>query len=214
MPIALHTIRSYKAALFDLDGVVFDTEPGYTRFWEDLLSRYMDNGPEMVRRIKGQTLTQIMEVLFGDRDEDFRKGVVAELDAYERTMPVIYVPGVMEFIEKLRKEGYMTALVTSSNHSKMEAIYRHCPQFRSAFDLILMAEDFSASKPSPECYLKAAERLRLTSDDCIVFEDSFNGLRSGRAAGMYTVGVTTSHPADRLKELSELQIADFSAIEP
>ena len=214
MPFALHTIRPYKAALFDLDGVVFDTEPGYTRFWEEILSRYMDNGPEMVRKIKGQTLTQIMGVLFGDRDEAFRKGIVAELDAYERTMPIIYVPGVMEFIAMLRDAGYATALVTSSNHVKMEAIYRRCPQFKNAFDLILTAEDFSASKPSPECYLRAAECLCVTSDDCIVFEDSFNGLRSGRAAGMYTVGVTTSHPADRLKELSELQIADFSAIEP
>ena len=100
-------------------------------------------------------------------------------------------------------------MVTSSNQPKMEAVYQSHPEFRSLFDAILTSEDFERSKPDPDCYLKAAQRLGVKVEDCVVFEDSFNGLKSGRAAGMYVVGLSTTNPAEAIRPYCDEVIANY-----
>jgi beta-phosphoglucomutase-like phosphatase (HAD superfamily) len=94
----------------------------------------------------------------------------------------------------------------------MESVYRQQPEFTSLFDAILTSEDFDRSKPDPDCYQKAAQRLGAESDECIVFEDSFNGLRAGRAARMAVVGLTTTNPMEAIKSLSDLQLKDYEGV--
>jgi HAD superfamily hydrolase (TIGR01509 family) len=91
----------------------------------------------------------------------------------------------------------------------MQAVYASRPEFRGLFDAILTSEDFERSKPDPDCYLKAAERFGVEPKDCVVFEDSFNGLKSGRAAGMYVVGLATTNSADAIRPLCDEVIKDF-----
>jgi len=180
------------AALFDLDGVVFDTEPLYTKFWGGTFSHYMPGSHGLEQAIKGSTLVQILDGYFPDPAT--QRAITAELDDYERHMSYDYVEGFVEFVSRLRCKK---AVVTSSNRPKMENVYRCHPEFRGFFDAILTSEDFSQSKPSPDCYLRAAARLGVEPARCACFEDSFNGLRSGRAAGMYVVGLaTTNRPED------------------
>ena len=76
----------------------------------------------------------------------------------------------------------------------------------------LTSEDFERSKPDPDCYLKAAARLGVKESECIVFEDSFNGLRSGRAAEMAVVGLATTNKAEDIRDLSDIQIADYQSV--
>ena len=71
----------------------------------------------------------------------------------------------------------------------------------------------SRSKPDPDCYLKAAECLGVNANECIVFEDSFNGLRSGRAAQMKVVGLATTNSAEAIAPYSDIQIADYLSID-
>jgi len=120
-----------------------------------------------------------------------------------------YIEGFEQMIADLRSHGVKTAVVTSSNLPKMQAVYRYQPQFQSLFDAILTSEDFDRSKPDPDCYLKAAARLGANTDECIVFEDSFNGLRSGRAANMKVVGLATTNSAEAISELSDIQITNY-----
>lgn len=80
------------------------------------------------------------------------------------------------------------------------------------FDAILTSEDFERSKPDPDCYLKAAQRLETQIDECLVFEDSVNGLRSGRAAGMKVVGLLTTNPLEVVAPLSDLQLTDYAGV--
>ena len=94
----------------------------------------------------------------------------------------------------------------------MESVYRYQPGFKTLFDAILTSEDFDRSKPDPDCYLKAAERLGAEKSECIVFEDSFNGLRSGRAADMAVVGLATTNKAEDIKPYSDIQIVDYQSI--
>lgn len=202
--------KAYKAALFDLDGVVFDTEPQYSVFWGGECRRYHPEEPGLEHKIKGQTLVQIFDKHFSGELEKEREAITSRLYEYESHMDYRYIEGFEQLIASLRERGVKTAVVTSSNNAKMEAVYRSHPEFRGLFDTILTSEDFSESKPSPDCYLTAARRFGLQPDDCIVFEDSFNGLRSGRAAGMTVVGLSTTNSAEEVAPLSDLVISDYT----
>ena len=200
----------FKAALFDLDGVIFDTEPQYTGFWGSEFRRYYPDRPGLEQAIKGQTLTQIYDKWFSGPLEAERGNLTARLDAFEAQMDFPYVEGTVSFIQGLREMGIRTAVVTSSNQIKMQSVFRTHPEFTALFDRIVTSEDIKHSKPAPDCYLKAAELLGVDPADCIAFEDSFNGLRSAMDAGTTVVAVTTAHPAVELKDLSHFQIPDFT----
>ena len=120
-----------------------------------------------------------------------------------------YVAGFEDFVKELCSRGVKTAVVTSSNRIKMEAVYKSHPEFKSLFDAILTSEDFERSKPDPDCYLKAANKLNTSVEDSVVFEDSFNGLKSGRAAGMYVVGLATTNAADAIRPYCDEVILDY-----
>ena len=199
----------FKVALFDLDGVVFDTEPQYTIFWGEQCREFHPEHPGLEIEIKGQTLTQIYDRWFSGELEGVRDLVTSRLNAYEAEMDYPYVEGFVDFIGNLRRKGVKTAVVTSSNRPKMEVVYQKHPEFATLFDAILTSEDFAESKPSPDCYLKGASRFGAKPDECVVFEDSINGLRSGRAAGMYVVGLTTTNDLNTIKQLSDTQINNY-----
>lgn len=204
--------QHFKAALFDLDGVVFDTEPGYTVFWGTVFSEYYPEQPHLERLIKGQTLTQIFDQWYGGDLEKERASIQQRLNEFEATMPLPYVAGFQSFVKGLRQRGVKTAVVTSSNQAKMASVYRRVPEFKGLFDKIFTSEDFCESKPSPDCYLTAARNMGVNIEDCIVFEDSFNGLRAGMASGARVVGLTTSNPKEQIAELSHIQVADFNEL--
>lgn len=198
-----------KAALFDLDGVVFDTEPQYTIFWGEQCREFHPERPGLEHEIKGQTLVQIYDAWFSGDLADKQALITQRLNDYESRMEYRYVNGFVEFIAVLRKQGVKTAVVTSSNRPKMEAVYASHPEFRELFDVILTSEDFEHSKPDPDCYLKAAQRLGVAIGNCVVFEDSFNGLKSGRAACMYVVGLATTNSKDAIRPLCDEVINDY-----
>ena len=198
-----------KAALFDLDGVVFDTEPQYTEFWGSQCRLYHPERPGLEQEIKGSTLTQIYDRWFSGDLESEQPVITRRLDAFEAQMRYEYIAGFEQLIADLHAHGVKTAVVTSSNQPKMESVYRAQPQFKQLFDAILTSEDFEYSKPHPDCYLKAAARFNAEPSECIVFEDSFNGLKSGRAAGMKVVGLATTNPAGSIAPLSDIQITDY-----
>lgn len=199
--------KEFKAALFDLDGVVFDTEPQYSIFWGGQFRRYYPEHPGMEQLIKGMTLVEIYEKYF--QDKDIQERITRELDEFEQTMDFVYVEGFENYVKSLRGRGVKTAVVTSSNMAKMENVYRKRPEFKTYFDAILTSEDFAESKPSPDCYQRAAQRFGLTKDECVVFEDSFNGLKSGRAAGMYVVGLATTNSPESIAQFADRVIKEY-----
>ena len=205
-------MKDFKAALFDLDGVVFDTEPQYTVFWGAQCREFHPEHPGLEHEIKGQTLVQIYDAWFSGPLTEKQPLITERLNRYEQQMDYNYVAGFEAFIKKLRLQGVKTAVVTSSNVPKMQAVYASRPEFRGLFDAILTSEDFERSKPDPDCYQKAAERFGAKPEECVVFEDSFNGLKSGRAAGMYVVGLATTNSADAIRPLCDEIIRDFTEI--
>lgn len=195
------------AALFDLDGVVYDTETQYSIFWGGQGRKYQPGIPGFDRLIKGTTLTHIFETYFPDKA--LQEQLTRELNEFERTMPYDYIPGIEDFLRDLRNNGVHTAVVTSSNQAKMESVRKAHPELDSLFDRVLTSEDFAASKPDPDCYLLGARVFDAPLENCMVFEDSFNGLKAGMAAGICTVGLATTNPADAIRDLCHYVMDDF-----
>ena len=197
-----------KACLFDLDGVVFDTEPIYTKFWHNVGVKYCPTIPNFAHDIKGQTLVQIYHKYFtGEKDK--QEDITKDLNDFERNMPFVYIAGFEDFIKGLRCKGIKTAVVTSSNLEKMQNVYNKHPKFKEYFDEILTSEDFVESKPSPDCYFKAAARLCVPLEECIVFEDSFNGLQSGIASGARVIGLATTNSIAEIEPFTKEVITNY-----
>ena len=200
-------ISDFSAVLFDLDGVIVDTEGQYSLFWKQIGEEYMPGMSDFALAIKGRTLTQIYDTYFPDAAD--RAAITERLNAFERQMDFPYIAGAREFLEALQAQGVPTAIVTSSNCDKMACLYARHPEIKNLVTAVLTAEDARRSKPAPDCYLAAAERLGADISKCIVFEDSPNGLAAGRASGAFVIGVCTSLEATEIEPLCDAYIEDF-----
>ena len=205
-------MNDVKAALFDLDGVVLDTESQYTVFYTQIGREFHPEVPDFAFRIKGMTLTQIYDAWFACQPE-LQAQLTRRLYDFEANMQYGYIRGFEDFIRQLRGAGIKTAIVTSSNDAKMQSVFRSCPELPTLFDRILTSKDYAASKPAPDCYLTAARLFGVAPAECVVFEDSINGLKSGKASGAFVVGLTTTNPAEAVAPLADLTVADFTQIE-
>lgn len=198
----------FNTALFDLDGVVLDTESQYTACWDRLGKVYKPDIQHFAHLIKGQTLMQIFERYFKD-EMKAQHDIENQLIEFEKNMDYAYIPGVIAFIKDLKRIHVNTAIVTSSNQQKMANVYQRHPEFVTFFDVILTSEDFKRSKPNPDCYLTAAAHFSVSHNQCVVFEDSINGLKAGNAAQMKVCGLATTNSVEVIEPLSDIVMIDF-----
>lgn len=196
------------AGLFDLDGVICDTESEYTRFWGEQGCLAHPEIPDFSSRLKGRTLKEILAEYFPQEEQ--AREIVRRIDDFEQGMDFPLIKGSLEFVKTLKQKGVKVAIVTSSDDKKMENVYRIYPELKTLFDVIITADQITRSKPDPECYLLAAEQLGMKPEECVVFEDSFSGLEAGRRARMKVVGLATTHPASLICDKADRVISDFS----
>ncbi len=195
-----------KAALFDLDGVLIDTEGLYTKFWEEAGKKYKVPFPDFAQRIKGTTMPQILDTYF---PKELHATVLKECQDYDANLTYPIFPGVIEYLKKLKAEGIPCAIVTSSPNDKMERLWKLHPGLREMFDAVVTDQDVSHSKPDPEPFQVAASKLGADPRECWIFEDSYNGLLSGRRAGGYVVALSTTNPAETLSDKADRVISSF-----
>lgn len=192
--------------LFDLDGVILDTESQYSIFW-NRTGKEVLGLDDFGKIIKGQTLTHILRHFEGASksiDE-----IVAELYEYERNMSYDYIPGADGFMKSLKDKGIPMAIVTSSNDAKMENVRKERPELWELTEAVLTSEHFSKSKPDPECFLKGMEVLGGRPEGTYVFEDSIHGINAGRAAGAKVIGLATTNTREAIVHLCDQVIDDF-----
>ena len=197
--------------LFDLDGVILDTEPQYTRHWNAVGEKYLGL-KDFGMTIKGQTLVQIIGQYV--KNGDLARVFEEEIDRFEDNMDFEFIPGALEFMRKLKEAGIPSAIVTSSNNKKMEHIYKRYPDFRNLVDIILTSEHFTRSKPDPECFLKGMEVLGGSPEDTVIFEDSLHGLTAGRGSGAHVIGLCTTNSRQTIASLCDVVIDDFTGLTP
>lgn len=195
--------------LFDLDGVLLDSEGRYSIFWGQMEKEYPTGIDNFASFIKGFHLNRILSYFEND---EMRQQVVDKLLEFEREMRYEFFPDALEFVKQLRDAGIPMAIVTSSDRMKMQSLYRQHPDFPTLFDQIITGDMVTKAKPDPYCFLLGAKLLGVDIKDCIVFEDSRNGLIAGRASGAKVIGVATTLSADAVKELSDMTIDAVSQL--
>lgn len=202
--------RSLRAALFDLDGTLIDTEDQYSVFWGATARKYRPDVPHLEDLIKGTTLTQIYTNYFPD--SQWQADITAALNDYEAQMRYEFYPGALDFLQDLKRHNIRCAVVTSSNIPKLESVRCQIPTFDALFDRVLTAEDFTASKPAPDSYLQGAKALGADLDECVVFEDAYTGLQAGMSSGIFTIGIATGHTPDELRDRCHHVITTFEGL--
>ena len=194
-------------ALFDLDGVLLDSEGIYTQFWDAVEAVYPTHIPNFSTVIKGSNLFEILHDNYPD--EATRQKVSDMLHAFQRDMAFVFFEGALEFVERLNASGIPACVVTSSDRRKMEALYRQHPDFSGHFQAIVTGDMVHRAKPDPECFLLGASLIGVDIHDCVVFEDSLKGLTAGRASGARVVALATTLPRDVIKEKADEVIDNF-----
>lgn len=195
------------AALFDLDGVLIDSESIYSQFWTAMDKLYPTGIKNFAYVIKGTTLPDILSTYFPDPKVQAELRV--HLKKQEDEMQYRIFPGVVPFLQALRAEGIPAAIVTSSNDKKMHTLFEALPGFRDYFATVVTDSDVRSSKPDPECYLLAARRLGVPPERCAVFEDSRAGLEAGRRAGAKVVAVATTLTREDIAGRGDIVIDSF-----
>ncbi len=200
-------------ALFDFDGVISDTESQYSAFWNRLGEGELSTGIEdFGQKIKGQTLVQIFDKYIPDEND--RRLIERKIDELERSMTYDYIKGADTFLKALKEAGIPTAIVTSSNARKMEQVHKARPELNALVDRVLTSEDFTKSKPDPDCFLKGMSALGGTPLTTVVFEDSFHGIAAGKASGAFVIGLATTNPRESIEPLCDMVIDDFTGMTP
>ncbi|MDE6642672.1 MAG: HAD family phosphatase [Muribaculaceae bacterium] len=201
-----------RGALFDLDGVLIDTEPLYTEFWRQVGLKHQLPSPTFAYDIKGTTLKDILSRYFPDKA--IQDDIVRMVHDFEDNIVYPVFDGVVEFLDRLQAAGWKIAIVTSSDDQKMEYLFNQIPWMKSRFDTIINGTMVRKSKPDPEGYLKAAQLLGCKPEDCVVFEDSLQGLEAGRRSGAKVVALATTNSRENLAGKSDLIIDNFKELNP
>jgi beta-phosphoglucomutase len=206
------------AALFDMDGVIVDNMAFHQKAWELFFEKYRP--PMALQEFMlqfGRTNKDLFEVLFGRKispEEEARFGDEKEALYREAYAPhVEAVPGFMDFIAELKVHGVRTAVATSAPRVNLDFVLERLP-IAAYLDVLADSSWVTLGKPDPEIYLKTAAALECPPHACVVFEDSYAGIRSGQNAGMRVVALATTHPPESLSPLApDRIIRDFTEMD-
>ncbi|MFD1887154.1 HAD family hydrolase [Paenibacillus wenxiniae] len=211
-----------KAVVFDFDGLILDTETVWFECYKEVLERY---------RLE-LTLEQFAPSI-GTHNDDFRNYIERELSepgighAIEQEVAAM-IPGrvdllqarggVQSYLEEARQLGLRIALATSSDRKWID-YYLQRLELRHYFEVIQTSDDVSAVKPDPELYLRVIDELGIQAHEAVAFEDSLNGLRAAKGAGLHCTivpnPVTSFLPFEqydlRLSSMEEMSLSDVLA---
>ncbi len=203
-------MKKIKGALFDLDGVLLDSEDIYTGFWNAVEEKFPTGIPNFAHVIKGSNLFEILHDHYPN--EAIRQEVTEMLLGFQRSMKYEFFDGAMEFVNRLNQAGIPACVVTSSDDDKMASLARQHPDFRSHFKTIVTGDMVRHAKPNPECFLLGAQLIGVDIHDCWVFEDSLKGLGAGRASGATVIGLATTLPRETIQPLCDMVIDNFTQL--
>ena len=204
----------YRALLFDLDGTLAETDSLHLPTWVDVLQPYgIRVDEEFYReRISGRGNARIFEDLLPDlSSEEVRKLADAKEASFrERARELEPLPGLLDFMEEARDRGLSLGLVTNAPGENVEAILPALA-LGEFFDEVVLSDEVGPVKPDPAPYIAALEKLGVTPEEALAFEDSTSGIASSVAAGIPTVGIASTQQPQTLEEAGAFMVAkDFT----
>jgi beta-phosphoglucomutase len=204
----------FSAIIFDMDGVLVDNDEFHYRSFEIFCEKYsIKLTPELYNtKITGRTNEVILSFLFGDSISPERiKELAYEKEAIYRE---IYKPsikpakGLLSILELAYNKNIPCAVASNGPFENIDFVLDETG-IRKYFKVVVNATMVKAGKPAPDIYLKAAELLGKTTDECVVFEDSPTGIKAARAAKIKVVGLSTTHKEHELID-TEFIVKDFT----
>ena len=202
-----------QALIFDMDGVVIDSEPLHEAAIRATFAPYGVTVPDAALfAVKGRAMREAFADLLQrctDNPDafDIDALMVAKRQHYRAQMPTVPpVDGVLPFIAQARAVVEHLGLTTSSNPINQGMVFDRF-DLHTCFDAVVTAEDITHAKPHPQPYQHTAALLGVAPSTCVVIEDATHGVRSASRAGCTVIGLTTTFPADTLREAG----ADYTA---
>ncbi len=194
-------MNGLEAVIFDMDGVIFDTEKYYLNIWTEVFSRrgYKLN-PDIYISLMGTGRANVIKVFkesYGQSlpmDEMYKEKDDMLLNAIKNNMVPIK-DGAEEILRFLKENNIKTALATSSRRERLR-IQMEMHDIFKLFDTVVSGEDVQRGKPYPDIFIKAADKIKAQYKKCIVIEDSLSGIKGAHKAGMYPIHVEDLKKAD------------------
>jgi HAD superfamily hydrolase (TIGR01509 family) len=206
--------------IFDMDGVVIDSNPYHKTAWENFLRNkgIPFDDQFFFNVLSGRTGPTSMRIIFGDNlSEAIMSEYLDEVDQgfqniLRQTEEVKPIAGLYEFLDSIPGNGHRLALATSAPTLNIELGLEKL-KLEGVFEVIVGKVDVVHGKPDPEVYLTTVERLGIPIEHCVVFEDSMVGIQSARKAGMPVVGIASGHSKEELLEEGvSLVVNDFTEL--
>jgi len=193
-----------RAVFFDLDGTLVDSMPAHIHAWRTVLA---DLGIMLddlyVQLHEGERAEDTIIRLTRENGYSFSPVEISDLldrkrALYRSRAPKGLIPEARRLVEDLRESSVECHIVTGSVRSNMNGVLS--PDELALFCHIITANDYSVGKPAPDPYLMALERSGLPASQCLVLENAPLGIQSAKAAGLTTIAITTTLPAEHLRE--------------
>ena len=196
--------NSTRAVIWDMDGVIADTAPYHFKTWQEAFRK---RGAEFTeaefKRLFGQRADNIIRSTLGqDMPQDEVDAIVREKNEnFRRALKnsIKPLPGAIELIESLVKNGFRVALASSAPIQNIQLIINTLGIY-NLFNVIVFGREVLESKPSPQIFLLAAQKLGVEPENCIVIEDAIAGVAAARRAGMHCIAITSTNTGERLQE--------------
>jgi HAD superfamily hydrolase (TIGR01509 family) len=207
-----------KTVLFDMDGVIVDTEPVHHYAYEQHFKQLnIDVSEEMYASFTGNSTKNIYERLkttFNLTQEvtdlvNTKRQLFNE--AFEKKEDLQLLEGVLDLIQELHGKGMQLVLASSSANVTIQMIFNRFG-LEPYFTHKVSGEDFPQSKPNPAIFLEAARLAQTPVEECIVIEDSTNGIKASHSAGIYCVGYRSVNSKLQDYSLANKVISDFSEL--
>lgn len=209
------TLRKSFAVLFDMDGVIVDSNPWHRIALREFCGRhgFTLSDDDLRDRIYGRTNREWLTNLFGEATPEDLSRWAEEKEAHYRNLyerDIRPVDGLVDFLEHLNQNAIDRAIGTSAPPANVDFTLGKTG-LKKYFEVILDETFVSRGKPDPEIYLKSAAALGYVPGRCIVIEDSLSGIAAGKAAGAKVIGITTTHTPEELR-MADLVIDNFNGL--
>lgn len=212
-------MNSIKALIFDMDGVIVDSEPIHEKAAMEVCHEFgIDIPKNEWDSLRGKRLEDILSYAsqkYGTGKEPIEKMIERKIEVYLSCAlrDIQLIPGAIEFLEKLKKsQKYRYALTTSGRRVQQDKILA---KFGLAdfFEIVVASNDVQNGKPHPEPYLITVEKLKESPENCLVIEDSDNGVLSAKAAGCQVCGIATTFSRERLESVgADMVVSGFEEL--
>ncbi len=204
----------YRALLFDLDGTLAETDSLHLPTWVDVLRPHGIEIDETFYKanISGRSTGEIVRELLPDlsKEEGREIGDAKEASFRERAGELEPLPGLLDFLKESRECGLKTALVTNAPQENVGAILLAL-KLGEYFDEVVLSDEVGRVKPDPAPYRAALDRLGLSPEEAVAFEDSTSGISSAIGAGVPTVGIASTQDPETLLRAGAFMVAkDFT----